>query len=145
MEQHKVARFYLPARCLRDALTGDFGSALDALEDARRACAPSAQAEAALDIGTQLLEVAANRATLERFARIDRDEVGAAHLGIRHKLDDVDAEIFRRLGDNERARACLVRSTTQLERLLSQLPDSYRDRLAGHPWSESIRRVRSVP
>jgi tetratricopeptide (TPR) repeat protein len=145
MEDNKVARFYLPARCLNDALVGDFSAALDALEHARGACAPSEYAEAALDVATLLVQADADHAALERFEALVNHDAMPAHLGIRHRLDDLDAEIFRRLGDTDRARASLARSHVELEQIFEQLPEEYRERLAETPWTQSMRRVRSVP
>jgi tetratricopeptide (TPR) repeat protein len=145
MEDTKVARFYLPARCLHDALAGQFEAALDALEDARRACAPSAHAELILDVGTALVNGGADRGTLQRFEALAHGSGEAAHLGIRHRLEDLDAEIFRRLGDGERARECLASAQHRLEDLFAKLPPDYREHLAEHPWTQGMRRVRSVP
>ena len=57
----------------------------------------------------------------------------------------LDVEIFERMGDRERARECLARAREGQERLADALPAEYRERLADHPWSQQLARLRAVP
>jgi predicted ATPase len=141
-----VARFVLPVRCFRHALAGETNAALDALALAQGACAPFEFAEATVDVGAKLIAGDAARAELERYVAISDAAVGpSSHQGVRHRLEDLRAEVLHRLGDGERARDCLTRAHDALDRLFTLLPAEYGERLDEHPWTPALRRVRVVP
>jgi tetratricopeptide (TPR) repeat protein len=145
MAATKVARFYLPVRCLRNALAGDLEAAIDALEQMRGVSSPAERAEATLDVGTLLLLThEAPPATSERFVALGDDASPPRHLGLQHRLDDVHAEIHGRLGNLDLSASLRERARVGFEELLARLDSPDRERLLQHPWLVWMRGLRSA-
>jgi len=132
----------LPVRCLRESLLGNRDAALDALGQVRYACAQHERAEAALDVGTGLLEHGASAAQVERYLPLSEE---VAQRGVRYRVEELRSALRLAIGDVEGARVALGHAREQLAWLLERLDETYRDQLLEHPWVKGLLRVRAVP